>query len=40
MKVNVPTHINDITLLQFQKYSKINTEDQDEEFLIHKTIEI
>ena len=40
MKVNVPTHINDITLLQFQKYSKINTEDQEEEFLIHKTIEI
>ena len=40
MKVSVPTHINDITLLQFQKYSKINTEDQDEEFLIHKTIEI
>lgn len=40
MKVNVPTHINDITLLQFQKYSKINTEDQDEEFLMHKTIEI
>ena len=40
MKINVPTHINDITLLQFQKYSKINTEDQDEEFLMHKTIEI
>jgi hypothetical protein len=40
MKVNVPTHINDITLLQFQKYSKINTDDQDEEFLMHKTIEI
>ena len=40
MKVNVPTHINDITLNQFQKYSKINTEDQDEEFLMHKTIEI
>ena len=40
MKVSVTTHINDITLLQFQKYSKINTEDQDEEFLIHKTIEI
>ena len=40
MKVSAPTHINDITLLQFQKYSKINTEDQDEEFLIHKTIEI
>ena len=40
MKVNVPTHINDITLLQFQRYSKINTDDQDEEFLMHKTIEI
>lgn len=40
MKVNVPTHINDITLTQFQRYSKINTDDQDEEFLMHKTIEI
>jgi len=40
MKIQVPTEINDITLEQFQKFSKINTEDQDEEFLLHKTIEI
>jgi len=40
MKILVPTDINDITLEQFQKFSKINTEDQDEEFLLHKTIEI
>tara|TARA_R110002050_G_scaffold39652_1_gene97243 strand:- start:418 stop:1083 length:666 start_codon:yes stop_codon:yes gene_type:complete len=40
MKIEVPTNINDITLEQFQKFSKINNEDQDEEFLLHKTIEI
>jgi len=40
MKILVPTDINDITLEQFQKFSKINTEDQEEEFLLHKTIEI
>lgn len=40
MKIQVPTDINDITLEQFQRFSKINTEDQDEEFLLHKTIEI
>jgi len=40
MKILVPTDINDITLEQFQKFSKINTENQEEEFLLHKTIEI
>lgn len=40
MKVLVPTSINDITLEQYQRFSKINTENQDEEFFIFKTIEI
>tara|TARA_R110002051_G_scaffold55767_1_gene103563 strand:- start:211 stop:867 length:657 start_codon:yes stop_codon:yes gene_type:complete len=40
MKILVPTDINDITLEQFQKFSKINTKEQEEEFLLHKTIEI
>lgn len=40
MKIEVPTDINDIPLEQFQKFSKINTEEQEEEFLLHKTIEI
>lgn len=40
MDVLVPTHINDITLEQYQRFAKINTEDQDAEFFIHKTVEI
>ena len=40
MKVQVPTDLNDITLEQFQKYALVNIEGADEEFLIHKTIEI
>jgi len=40
MKIQVPTNINDITLEQFQKYSLVNVEGADKEFLTHKTIEI
>lgn len=41
MNISIPTNINDITLEQYQKYSKVNTgEGQDEEFFIHKVIEI
>lgn len=40
MKIEVPTNINDIKLGQYQRFSLINTDDQDEEFLLHKTIEI
>jgi len=40
MKISVPTNINDITLEQFQKYSLVNVEGADKEFLTHKTIEI
>jgi len=40
MKIQVPTSINDITLEQFQKYSLVNIEGADKEFLVHKTIEI
>jgi hypothetical protein len=40
MKIQVPTHINDITLEQYQKFALINTEEQDKEFFMFKTIEI
>lgn len=40
MNILVPTSINDITLEQYQRFALINTEDQDQEFFIHKTIEI
>jgi len=40
MKISIPTNINDITLEQFQKYSLVNVEGADSEFLMHKTIEI
>lgn len=40
MEILVPTSINDITLEQYQKFYKINTENQEEEFFIFKTIEI
>jgi len=43
MKVDiyVPTSLSEITLEQYQKFEKINTEDnQDTNFLMHKTVEI
>lgn len=40
MKISVPTHINDITLEQYQRFALINTEEQDKEFFMFKTIEI
>jgi len=40
MKIQVPTHINDITLEQYQRFALINTEEQDKEFFMFKTIEI
>jgi len=40
MKIQVPTEINDITLEQYQKFALINTEEQDKEFFMFKTIEI
>ena len=40
MTVSVPTNINDITLGEFQKFDTINIENQDSDFLLHKTIEI
>ncbi len=40
MQIQVPTNIDDITLEEFQRFSLINTEDQDDEFKLFKTIEI
>lgn len=40
MKISVPTHINDVTLAEYQKFALINTENQDKEFFTFKTIEI
>jgi len=40
MNVLVPTKINDITLEQYQKFAKVNVEGADQEFLLHKSIEL
>lgn len=40
MKIKVPTNINDIPLEEYQRFSKVNIEGADQEFLLHKTIEI
>jgi len=40
MKIEVPQDINDITVGEYIKFSEINKEGTDDEFLIHKTINI
>jgi hypothetical protein len=40
MELKVPTKINDIPLQEYQRYAKVNVPDADQEFLMHKTIEI
>ena len=40
MEILVPTKINDITLEEYQKFAAINTEDNDDDFVAFKTIEI
>lgn len=41
VEINVPTSLEDITLEQYQKFSKVNTEEnEDSSFLLHKTVEI
>tara|TARA_R100000544_G_C2224437_1_gene59695 strand:- start:610 stop:1230 length:621 start_codon:yes stop_codon:yes gene_type:complete len=40
MKIKVPQDINDITVGEYIKFNEINKEDTDDEFLIHKTINI
>jgi len=40
MKIEVPQDINDITVGEYIKFNEINKEDTDDEFLIHKTINI
>jgi len=41
LEVNVPESLNEITLEQYQRFDKINTEEnQDSNFLLHKTVEI
>jgi len=41
VEIIVPSSLNDITLEQYQKFEKINTEDNaDSNFLLHKTVEI
>jgi hypothetical protein len=40
MKVQIPTDINDITVEEYLKFTAVNKEDADEEFLIHKTISV
>ena len=40
MKIEVPQDINDITVGEYIKFSEINKDETDEEFLIHKTINI
>ena len=41
LQITVPESLSEITLEQYQKFDKINTEDnQDSNFLFHKTVEI
>lgn len=41
LEINVPENLNEITLEQYQRFDKINTEEnQDSNFLLHKTVEI
>ena len=40
MKINIPTKINDITVGEYLKFSELNVKESDEEFLVHKTLNI
>ena len=40
MKILIPTDINDITLEQYQRFALVNVEGAEQEFLMHKCIEI
>ena len=41
VEINVPSNISEITLEQYQKFVKVNTEEnKDTSFLMHKTVEI
>lgn len=40
MKIQVPQDINDITVGEYIKFNEINKDETDEEFLVHKTINI
>ena len=41
VKIQVPESLREISLEQYQKYEKINTEaNQNSNFLLHKTVEI
>ena len=41
IQIQVPTSLSEITLEQYQRFNKINTEEnQDTNFLMHKTVEI
>ena len=41
VKIQVPTSLSEITLEQYQKFNKINTEEnQNTNFILHKTVEI
>ena len=41
VKIQVPTSLSEITLEQYQKFNKINTEEnQNTTFILHKTVEI
>lgn len=41
VEINIPSGLEDITLEQYQKFNKVNIEDnQDSSFLLHKTVEI
>lgn len=40
MEIKVPTKINDITLGEYQKFDLVNVDNQEADFLLHKTIEV
>jgi len=41
VEIQIPSSLSEITLEQYQKFTKINTdENQDSTFLMHKTVEL
>ena len=40
MKVEIPTHIDDIKLSEYQKYAIVAKDNTDQDFLLHKTLSV
>lgn len=40
LEISIPTHLNDITVEEYQKFAKLQEGEQDEDFVLFKTLEI